>query len=57
MYFVFIFDFEGDLKRCLEVLDEKDKEIYVLKLSLEKREKELAHTGAKLDDEQSVIIK
>ena len=48
---------EGDVKRCLEVIDEKEKINNALKQTLSKREKELAHMVAKLDDEQTVIIK
>ena len=48
---------EGDVKRCLEVIDEKEKMNNALKQTLSKREKELAHMVAKLDDEQTVIIK
>ena len=48
---------EGELKRCLEAIDEKEKENNTIKQYLTKREKELAHMVAKLEDEQSLIIK
>ena len=48
---------EGDLKRCLEVIDEKEKDNSSIKQSLMKREKELAHLVTKLEDEQNVIIR
>ena len=48
---------EGDLKRCLEAVEEKEKDNNSIKQSQARREKELAHTIAKLEDEQSLIIK
>ena len=48
---------EGDLNRSLEALDEKEKDNSSIKQSLARREKELAHTIAKLEDEQNLIIK
>ena len=48
---------DGDLKRCLEVVEEKEKENNTIKQSLARREKELSHTIAKLEDEQTLIIK
>ena len=48
---------EGDLKRCMEAVEEKEKDNNSIKQSQARREKELAHTIANLEDEQSLIIK
>ena len=48
---------EGDLKRCLEAVEEKEKDNNTIKQCQARREKELAHTIAKLEDEQTLIIK
>ena len=48
---------EGDLARCLEVVEEKEKETGAVRQSLTKREKELSHLVAKLEEEQQVILR
>ena len=48
---------EADLRISLEVVAEKEKENNVLKQSLSRKEKEMMHMSAKVEDEQALIIK
>ena len=45
------------MKKSHEIIEDKEKEISLVKQTLQKREKELTHVIAKLDDEQNLIMR